>query len=528
MIGIQITNDGIYTSDGAVRNTPPYIDWLLDYHRGEPKIMYDMAGSVASLLRLIGAAKEDGAQLQASKKLQLDAYRLTYFPDTFFGIDKGEHGGHAYANFINMGTYQEPRYTGVEGPDDNLRKAAEAKAVGDQIVAVYKDLGLDTNNIASPISAFLKKYKINIFPAANIQGELDIVLYLARDSIKGNWLEAFERGYFDHAYDYDINGAYASELIKLLDLWKGYWVDQKNPPDEAVYGFANGMLTTSREFHPFIYNDKTNRNISVSLTPTGSRPDKLPLEKIRLLKQYDMGKWVPHRGVWWIPQGRRNEIFKGPVTYLWNKRNQTEGIQREVIKRTLTGLWGKTFESHINSEGREKLGDYYQPVYASVVENAIQCRVVKACLDNNVTPLHVAVDGVITDRKLKLDEGPNLGQWRLSHEGRCIIASAGTVGFEGKAGVEEFSLTFDWLNNAIKKSPRKTQYTMTKYTPVTLSRALSLGWDQIGVVGQVQRVVYIKDDPKRMWIAEPKNGGDLLKNTYKSSPWDCSVLGIGG
>lgn len=527
MIGIHITNDGIYTSDGTARKQGPYLEWLLGYRPGDPKIFYDLDGSVASLLRLIAVTKDDGAALQENKKLQLDAYRMKYFPGSFFSIDKGEHEGHPFANFINAATYSEPHYSGADIPDDNFKKAAEAQAVGDQIIAVYKDLGLDTANITSPISAFLKKYRVNIPLTSEDPAEAEDINILADASVKGNWLEALQRGYWPHAFDYDISGAYPSELVKLRDLRRGYWVQQKQPPAEAVYGFGKGLLTTSREFHPFLYRDKNNRNINVTLTPAGTRPDVLPLDKIRLIKDYDLGKWLGYCGYWWIPQGRQFEVFKGPVTFLWNKRNQAQGLQREVIKRILTGLWGKTLETHISGAGHMKLGDYYQPVYGSVVENAIQVRTAKACFDNDIIPLHIAVDGIISDRKLKLDEGPGLGQWRLSHEGQCIIASAGTVGFEGKPGAEEFSLTFDWLYNAIKKSPRKTQYAMKKWTPVTLSRALNLDWDQLGVIDEVSRVIYIKEDAKRMWLEEPRTGGELLKRTFTSAPWECSILGIG-
>lgn len=523
MQSYHITKDGIYAGDGSVKNEPPYLEWLLGHHHGQPRMLYDLDGSVAALLRLIEVTREEGEKLLRDKQLQLESYRITYFPNKFFGIDKGEHGGHLYANFSNAAEYSEPHYTGAENIEEDKNKALGAMAVSDSILLLYRSLGLDTA-MASPVSAFMKKYKLNIPLASDMEG-LDDVITMAHESVKGNWVEAWKRGYWDHAYDYDIVSAYPSELSKLFDIRRGEWVNEKNPPDNAVYGFARGILTTGRELHPFLYRDKTRQNINVTITPVGSRQDVLPLEKIRLIKEYDLGKWKPSDGWFWIPKGPQYEVLKGPITYLMNNR-PAAGVGREIVKRIASGIWGKMLETHTSDTGRIKLGGYYNPIYGSIVENAIQVKVTKACLDNNTIPLQIAVDGIISDKALKLDIGQDPGKWRLSHEGRCLILSAGLVGFEGKGGSEEFSLTFEWLNDQIKAKPKAKEYKMVKYTPVTLARAINSGWDKLGTVEEVTRYIGIKEDAKRMWMEEPKSGGDLLKKTYSSEPWDCSILGI--
>ena len=75
---------------------------------------------------------------------------------------------------------------------------------------------------------------------------------LAYESLRGNWLEAYKAGYWDNAYDYDINGAYAAEIASLPDLRLGDWVNSTDIPEFAMLGFAKGLLNITSDFHPFV------------------------------------------------------------------------------------------------------------------------------------------------------------------------------------------------------------------------------------------------------------------------------------
>jgi hypothetical protein len=528
MIGYHITTSGIYCSNGTVRKEAPYLEWLLEDHPEEPKIFYDMDSSVASLMKLIDLSRDEGEKLATKKKVTLTPYKITYYPRIFFAIDKGFGIGHLFVNYMNAGQYIDTHFQKNESPDEALQKAKTAKETGDRVMKAFDNIGINMSRAFSPVNAFLKQYDLHIPTVDNIPEEAQEAAEYAYDTVKGNWLEAWQRGYWPEAYDYDISGAYASEMAKLLHIGRGRWVKSLEPPAEAVYGFGRGWLTTAAEFHPFLFRDKDNRNIGeLTLTPIGSREDTLTLEKIRFLREYGLGKWVSAGGWWWIPLGQQFEFLKGPINHLWSKRNEAESMERSILKRVMAGIWGKMLEVKGPADQRE-FGEYFNPIYGSIVENNIQIKDAKVCLENKIIPLQLAVDGIITDKKLKLDEGPGLGQWRLSHKGKCIIVSCGVVGFEGKDGAEEFSLKYEWLEAAIKKNPRKKEYAMTKYSPLTLTKALNSEWTKLGEIEEVTRRIYIKEDSKRMWMDTPKNGGDLLKRKFTSAPWECSMLNIGG
>lgn len=528
MIGYHITPSGIYSSDGDVRTEPPYLEWLLNHHPGEPKIFYDLDGSVAGLCRLIGLAREEGEKLAKNKKVTLLPYKLTYYPRIFFAIDKGYGPGRLFENYMSAGQYIDTHFNDDTGPDEALQKAKTAQETGELALKTFDNIGINMSRAFSPVNAFLKQYDLHIPTIHDIPEEAQEAAEYAYDTIKGNWLEAWERGFWTEAYDYDISGAYASEMANLLHIGRGRWMRSLEAPDEAVYGFGRGWLTTGADFHPFLFRDKYNRNVGeLTLTPVGSREETLTLQKIRFLKEYGLGKWRSAGGWWWIPQGQQYEVLKGPIMHLWNKRSASENMERAILKRIMAGIWGKMLEVKGPAD-QQVFGDYFNPVYGSIVENNIQIKVAKACLDNKITPLQIAVDGIISDQKLQIDEGPGLGQWRLSHKGKCIIVSCGVVGFEGKEGAEEFSLKYEWLESAIKKNPRRKEYVMRKWAPLTLARAINTEWQQLGDIQEVTRTIYIKEDSKRMWMDYPKNGGDLLKRKFKSAPWECSMLNIGG
>lgn len=522
MIGYQITTTGIYNSQGNICWEPPYLDWLLaDNPQDNVCLFYDLDASVAALLSLIGISPQEGAQLRDKGKLYLAPYRLTYYPRKFFSIDKGFGPGHQYRNFSNAGQYTDVHFDPKESLAKTIGKAKEAEGLGQEVAQVSRGLGLTAQTLTSPISAFEKVYmaSLNVPTIDDLPVEAAEMAY---ESVKGNWLEAYQVGYWPEAFDYDINGAYASELSRLLDTRRGHWLNRPTPPPEAVYGFARGLLTTSAEFHPFL----VNLEHDVTYTPTGSWATTLTLQEIQFLVTHELGTFDIFEGWWWMPQGQQWEMLKGVVSWLWTKRGASEGLAGDIIKRILAGLWGKTLETR-GKDGQEEFGPYFNPVYGAIVEANTRLRVAGACLEHGVQPLHVAVDGMILDRELPLETSEQLGAWRLSHKGQCIIVSSGIVGFEGKQGAEEFSLRYSWLEEQLRAYPKRKEYKMRKWSPCTLARALNTDFGQLGQLEKVTRSVYIGREPKRMWLdatGYPKTGGDLLAKQIASQPWDYTLL----
>lgn len=518
VVGYHITPQCIANSKGYVKDTPPWLGFLVEDSPGEDKVFYDLDASVAALLRLLEMQERDGRRLLGQKKLYSAPWRLTYYPGKFFSIDEGFGVGHPYANFTNAGQYTDVHYEEDYSPEYTLSKAREAARIGQGAVEAFERLGLGSTAATSPISAFDKKHlsKLNIPTIDDIPEEAGEIAY---GCVKGNWLEAWQLGYWEEAWDYDISGAYGAQLAKLLDLRRGRWVRSTAEPEGAVYGFAHGELMTWADFHPFILPSGG----EMTYTPVGTWETCLTKQGMDFLDKYKLGIFRIYDAWWWIPEGQQYEFLKGVINWLWEKRKQAEGIDNTIVKRIMAGIWGRMLEVR-GTEEEPEFGPYFNPVYAAIVEDSTRMKVAGMCLDQGVVPLHVAVDGMITDKPLVLESRNGLGEWRLSHEGRCIIASSGVVAFEGKHGAEEFSLRFSWLHDGIKARPRAKEYRMMKMSPCSLARALTTDFSQLGLVEEITRSITIGEEPKRMWKDHPKTGGGLLRRRYESAPWEYNIV----
>lgn len=524
IVGYHITKDKLTCTTGTVYGKDEnWLTKLLNDNPYDAKIFYDLDYSVAALLYHEGVTPEQGKELLTTHKLHLyNGYRLGYYPRRIFTVDYGYGASKGYAYFYNAKQFKDVHHTFNKTVSYTINKAKEAQEVSESVLEAYDRLGIADRSLTSPIKSFEKSYLYPDIPTVDdIPEEAGEVAY---QSIKGNWVECYKMGHWDKAYDYDINGAYGAELAKLLDLRQGTWVHSKTIPSDrntAPYGFARGTITIETLFHPFI----TNRG-NMSYTPVGSWEACLTLQEIDFLRQNRLGDFKVE-DCWYWTTGYTMEVakpFKATVERLWEAKQDADAVTNSIVKRILAGIWGKMLELR-GIEDNVTFGERFNPVYGAIVEANNRLKVTQVCLDNKIVPLAVAVDGIITNRPLMLDYGSGLGQWRLSHQGKCIIVSSGIIGIEGKKADEEFSISYDWLAEKLGGKPKQSEYTMEKIAPVTLARALNNNeWDKLGELVRTTRTVYIGGDTKRCYIEEPKCGGAILSKVYSSEPWDISFL----
>lgn len=529
-IGFHASREFIVSSSGdiAVANQFEdkylrFLDWLVFLHKDSINIAYDIDQFCASLFWMIGLTKEECQILHDKEKLELSPYRLTYFAGKFFAIDIGHGKGHPCFELINAAQtgYLQTHYKEVETLEDIQEKAREAHSLIVGLSRAYKRLGLslwrfgDDDDFGSPIKAFLKAIKLNYIPTMS---DMPIeVSQMAQEAVKGSWTEIYNLGTYD-AWDFDLNAAYAYELAKIPDFRRGSWIHSKEIPDKATHGVGTGIQSTQSHFHPYIVKIGNENSTCI-----GTYPNTLSLQKIRCMLKHKNGTFNIEDGWWWIPSeyGKQFEVYRGTVTYLWNMRQGQTGIDKVLCQRLYAGIYGKSLEHSIKN-GKDKLGDLYCSIIGMTVEDNTHINIFETCMEHGITPLAINTDGFLSPKELPI-HSTELGKWKLSHQGKVIINSANAIAFEGKDDKGgELALRYNWLIEEIRKNPKATSYSISKYAPVTLSKAMAyLGqkFNQLGTLEKVDMRINVGLDRKRAFFRKPQNGSELISGqVYDSMP----------
>ena len=502
--------------------------WLIKDHDGDEykKVAYDIDALTAIILKLVGITEEQAKTLNDTERVRIGEFEITYYPSKFLGIGQGRGLSRPYASFTDVGQYYDNPTLNFSHTVDNCRKIAqEARDVAAGVSKSLHELGLEAVSLTSPIKALEKSMMANL----DLPNHLDVppeVNDLALKCCAGNLVQVYAQGHFENCLDLDISGAYSYFLGNLLDTRRGEWLSGKRP-ENAVYVFAHGVISTDAPLHPFIYgNGEENGNY----TPVGSWETSLTLQEIDFLREYQLGEFeITGEQYWWTPTGKyvdgklvtrhQNQPLRGTVNWIFGKRQNATPMQNKLLKRMASGLWGRTLSKY-----KGKYAETFMPVWGSVVEVSTRIETVKYCLENAIMPLSIAVDGIVTDGKVRIPTEKGLGKWRVSHTGNCLIVGSGTVAMEHKAGQGDFGIEYEWLYNKIINSPDKTEYSMEKVICNTLGRAMNLDFNQLGSLEMSNKTIRIGQETKRFYWFNPTTGGDLLENKYHSEPLNVALL----
>lgn len=523
---VDSNNQGFLINNLGNICTSNFLDWIVRDHFGDEykKVAYDIDAFTAILLRLIGINKEQGNILHDREELWINNYQIKYFPAKFLGIGYGTGWGRPYASFSDISQYYDNPTLNFEPTKDNCQKVAQsARDLAARVSKSLFELGLNADTLTSPISSLDKTLLSKLDLPTHKDCPADANDY-ALKCCPGNLVQVYAQGHFHNCTDLDLSGAYSSFLAELFDTRRGEWIEGERP-DNAVYGFAHGYITTQAPLHPFIYSIGGEGG---NFTPVGSWETYLTLNEIDFMRDYKIGEFEFIDGWWWYPTGKdfkgervtdkMNQPMKGIVNYIFQKRLNATPLTNKLLKRMASGLWGRTL-SRIGGEYSKT----FMPVWGSLVEANTRIEVIKFCLDNNIIPLSVAVDGIVTDKPIEIENKRALGKWRISHKGNCLLVGSGTVGMEQKPGQGDFGFEYDWIIEQIKNNPNATEYSMRKVICNTLGRSLNLNFDKLGTLEESTKTIHIGQENKRLYFDNPRTGNDLNNNQYFSEPLDISM-----
>ena len=518
IVGFFCSNSTLTDNTGKTPDNG-IINYLTQY-QNSINCFYHLSANAASLFKQMNLTFDQLWSLYEIGECHIDPdINIFYLHNKYLAIKKGFGYNDPYVQFCDVSQYIPWHIDKDYTKEYALHKAQEAYAIGSLVYNGLTELNLFPDNLTSPIRVFEKQVLNHIvLPTVdNLPEEAGKYAYY---STYGGWLESFFKGHYPETWDYDLSSAYPAELAALYDTRYGIWINTKEYQPDAVYGYMTGTADISAPFHPILFKNK-----EMTYTPNGSwnfqQEHEYCINKrtFDVINTYKLGTFTIDNAWWWLKRANVQPL-KSIVDNLYYQKENESGIRKQNIKRIMSGIWGKLLEVKGDS-----FGDHFNPVWGAEVEINTRLNVFEMCMKNGILPLSIAVDGVLTDRPLNIT-GNGYGSWKLSSHCPALVISSGIVAVKDKEHNHDFSLDYDWLMESIKTNPDRSEYDMSKTSPVTLENAINRNMlDRLGEIEIITRTIDIVWEAKRFYEKKPKTGGELLQNRYSSDPWNISLVG---
>lgn len=531
IIGYSVDREaGIFNSLGESQQEEHYLDFLLDkYDEDVIKVLASLDDDVANLLLLLKLESWELVKLYEKEKLYLAPYTIKYFPNKMFSISKGFGKTRPFCVLSDASQYNKELDKPANRHDKvyHQTRAMKAEFAGREAYKVFIKLGTEPSNLISPINAYKDKFKLLDLPELyDIPKEAQ---QLAYKCCHGSWLECFQRGHFDEVYDYDQVSAYPYQASKLLDLRLGEWKHTSDYVATANYGYCKGVANIKANFSPITYETDGSRNF----TPTREFETCLTKGKIDTITARGLGNFKILDGWWWTAKGESYPM-KEEIHKLFELKEQAIGMEKEIIKRIMSGgFYGKFLQVFRN----EPAQSFCAP-WAAEIENNTDLDVYNYIMDNGLEDslVHIAVDGFVSTKPLiithegYMGEGmaashfDRIGDWRLSNTSKAIVVSSGLVALEKRETYGDFSIGYEKLRRLIEQEPEARSYKVNTLSTVTLGEAIQQKrLEDLGKVESVNRTIDLYEQ-KRVYFESPKIGKDLLAKNYQSIPYPAEML----
>jgi hypothetical protein len=403
------------------------------------------------------------------------------------------------------------------------QKACEAKVTGEKVVQALSILKISADSIISPTNQFKKHVMtrmVNMLPLVDDLPNEEIGEF-CYGVCKGGWFDNFKKGAFTNIIDLDIRSCYPAILANLPDFRYGTWTHVKEKTT-APMGFYKGNWTITAPFSPIMYKaapddsyntEKQTNNPNVC--PTGTWEAYATAQEIDFVEKWKLGHFEVKEGWEWANPSKFVQPWKKIIERLYELKETHKGLERDVLKRTLNGIFGLTLEIR-----NGVFGDYFSPTLGALIESGARLRVASLVLANNQIPINIAVDGVALEKMPEIiDIGEGLGQWKVAHkDASCIAINAEVCAISGKDSGLPFAVTETWIRSEIKKNPEEHIYTMTQRSFVSLGKAIQSNMiDELGDLQDMPRSLDICDDTKRLFKDMPQTGRELISGKHFDS-----------
>lgn len=411
-------------------------------------------------------------------KVRYQNYTIFYIPSKMLGID-GKIRERIKGNLYNEERYEMVIYHLKQFcPDKRIVPVEDVKELGMELLVQLKRMGLYPTRLVSPISIYDECVlsKMPVVPrACHIPEEATEALEYAMRGMNREWRSAYQLGYWEKAFDYDLTAAYPSLIAQLRDIRYAKW-HNSGQEEECDWGVMKGLVTINKDISPIICEDNILRS--------GTWEETITTEDAEFIRKYEIGDFKITDG-WFMNYGIKDCYpFEVAMNRLFGMR-ATNYFVTHISKHISVGLGGKFGE--IKTDG--SYGDYFNPIYRLMVTDRARLKVARFIYDKQLQDnlIGVMVDGVLADKEVKLKGGTLMGNWRVKPSPALVMST----GYQFVGDKKPGNISLEQILTAIKEHPNKTSY---------------CGIDMVGLE-------YDREFPEK-----PKTGGQLLENRYSSKP----------
>lgn len=471
---------------------------LLDEQIDTMKICWNLNDTMAPLLKLMG--EKVCRRLHTNKRCYFAPFNIFYVQDKVFSV---QHiPTKAKANLYGIDQYF---------PDfDTQILLDNVVEMGKYLLDTLHSMKLYPKKLTSPIAI----YEECVLSHADLPTKNDMpeeaakLAYMCSGKL---WIEAVKLGYWEKAYDYDIQSSFPSELIKLIDFRKAKWIQSKEYMPEAIYGYTDTVTTIydNVKISPILHVDKDG-----SLTSrTGTRPEQLTKRELDFIYKWNIGKVDINDG-WWCVHPNPDKLAR-PLEHLVERLLEYKargGLKKELAKRMSVGIYGK-----LGEDRGEKLGQHFNPCWFAETSTNQRLEVAKFIYSNNLqdSTIHISVDGILSEIEVK--KLPS--NWKLAYEGETLVFSSGNLFIANK---RPKGISLDKAVEMLTEHPRQGYYETKISRRVTLGDAVSRNFDDLGEYKEMTSYLdFFRVEHDRDFRQLPKNGGQLLGKVFESEPYKC-------
>lgn len=482
-------DDGIHLEDSEgesvlAKNFDTIAKFLLEDYDDEDreitylKVCYDLNEFAEIIFKTLPAELVE--QFQGGQtKVKYQDYKIFYIPSKMLGIS-AKFRVRIKGNFYKEETYEAVLYHLKQFCPDNkvVVPVEDAKDLGMELLVQLKRMGLIPTRLVSPVSIYDECVlsRMLVPRACNIPEEAVEALEYAMQGMNREWRSAYQLGYWEQAFDYDINACYPSIIAELRDIRSAKW-HKSGQEEECDWGIMKGMVTINSDISPIICEDNTLR--------VGTWEEMITTEDVEFIRKYGIGEFKIIDG-WFMNYGIKDCYpFEVVMNRLFGMRATNEFFTK-ISKSISVGISGKFGE--IKTDG--SYGDYFNPIYRLMITDRARLKVAQFIYDNKLQEnlIGVMVDGVLADREIKLKGGTLMGNWRLSNSSPALVMS---TGYQFVGDKKPGNISLEQMLRAIREHPNKSAY---------------CGIDFSGL------------DYDREFSEKPKTGGQLMENRYSSKP----------